>query len=137
MSSVIHFFFGPDIYLLCITYTTRYLQKVMVPKCDLVTNVWSFPKLTEQNYFTWSKQMKATLQARYLWQYVTRNKPKPPKPLVFPSRLTTSSEPISLLPLEDQMKMGTHFSIPQIISTGKKVRSVVVPGCRAMVLLWV
>jgi len=109
----------------------------MVPKCDLVTNVWSFSKLTEQNYFTWSKQIKATLQAHYLWQYVTRNKPKPPKPLVFSSRLTTSSEPISLLPLEDQMKIGTHFSIPQIISTGKKVRSVVVPGCRAMVLLWV
>ncbi|KAF9439999.1 hypothetical protein P691DRAFT_689042, partial [Macrolepiota fuliginosa MF-IS2] len=52
----------------------------MGPACDSVSDVWSFPKLTGQNYYAWSEQMKAALQARYLWQYVSGDEPQPPKP---------------------------------------------------------
>ena len=78
----------------------------MGPKCDPVTNVWSFPKLTKQNYFTWSEQMKATLQAHCLQQYITEDEPKPPKLSVSSPRPTTLSEPT--IPLKPSTTGGSN-----------------------------
>ena len=74
-----------------------HLRKVMAPERNPVTSVWSFPKLTGQNYFTWSEQMKAALQACYLWQYVTGDEPKPPKPPASPPVPTTKATVASTL----------------------------------------
>ena len=69
----------------------------MGPECDPVNNVWSFPKLTGQNYHTWSEQMQAALLAHYLWQYMTGDEPQPPKPPTSPPRSSaaSSTEPIT------------------------------------------
>ena len=69
----------------------------MASECNLVTSVWSFPKLTRQNYFTWSEQMKTALQACYLWQYINGDKPKPPKPPASPAVPTTKATVASTL----------------------------------------
>ncbi|KAJ3569220.1 hypothetical protein NP233_g5191 [Leucocoprinus birnbaumii] len=57
----------------------------MGPARDSSSTVWSFPKLNGTNYYTWSENMKAALEARGLWySHIEVEAPPPPKPSIHP-----------------------------------------------------
>ncbi|KAF9439626.1 hypothetical protein P691DRAFT_769269 [Macrolepiota fuliginosa MF-IS2] len=85
----------------------------MGPTHSSVSDVWLFQKLTGQNYYTWSEQMRAALQARFLWQYVARDFPQPPKsPLLPPaakSATRSTADPNDSAKPEDCNANGNNF----------------------------
>ncbi|KAF9442317.1 hypothetical protein P691DRAFT_681699 [Macrolepiota fuliginosa MF-IS2] len=85
----------------------------MGPTHSSVSDVWSFQKLTRQNYYTWSEQMRAALQARFLWQYVAGDFPQPPKPPLSPpaakSATRSTDNPNDSAKPEDHDADGNDF----------------------------